>query len=171
MFSFLICCAAVRYTGFAPAEGTKRQTETITCVDVWLVFVWLFGLHSFLLTCHVCDVTASETVTRWMNVPDAAFGFWKSRVCRRVRNSFERSTCSEITTAKEKHTHTRSTSTLTFRIGLRSTKRERRLVSGWRWDGGTSLLCQACVLGHAVEDSFPWHEVCRSVELCDLSLV
>lgn len=34
-----------------------------------------------------------------------------------------------------------------------------------------ALLCQSCVLRHAVEDSFLGDEVCRSIKLGDLSLV
>lgn len=50
----------------------------------------------------------------------------------------------------------------------------QRHVEPWPVRSGeieAALLCQPCVFSHAVEDTSLGYEVCRSVELCYLSLV
>lgn len=55
-------------------------------------------------------------------------------------------------------------------VRLKYSKLVLNFLSG-HWDKKAVLLCQSCVLHHAVENPSLGYEVCRSIKLCYLSLV
>lgn len=133
-----------------------------TAFFVVVVLSWVLS------KCQVCCLLGCDSF-RNNNTANERNGFWMIQVRGGVHNLFACRKVSEIITIMKEKQNMHGTLPL--------------LVSGSVWaqlsmnsayklvDVATTLLCQACVLGHAIEYSFLCYEIDRSVKLCDLSLV